>query len=48
MAEAHLSGDTQRQLLEQFDRLEIERIGAGRHEQFQRSLDLLKRTYLNG
>lgn len=48
MAEARLSDDTQRQLLEQFDRLEIERIGAGRHEQFQRSLDLLKRTYLNG
>jgi hemerythrin-like domain-containing protein len=47
MAEAHLSADTQRQLLEQFDRLEVERIGAVKREQFDRSLDLLRRTYLS-
>ena len=46
MAEARLSADSQRRLLEQFERLEIERIGAGRHEQFHKTLDSLKHTYL--
>ena len=46
MAEARLSVDTQRRLLEEFERLEIERIGAGRHEQFRKTLDFLKQTYL--
>ena len=46
MAEARLSADTQRRLLEQFERLEIERIGAGRHEQFHKALDFLKQIYL--
>jgi hemerythrin-like domain-containing protein len=46
MAEARLSADIQRRLLEQFERLEIECIGAGRHEQFHKTLDFLKQTYL--
>ena len=46
MAEARLSADSQRRLLEEFERLEIERIGAGRHEQFHKTLDFLKQTYL--
>ena len=46
MAEARLSADSQRRLLEQFERLEIEGIGAGRHEQFHKTLDSLKHTYL--
>jgi hemerythrin-like domain-containing protein len=46
MAEARLSADTQRRLLEEFERLEIERIGAGRHEQFHKTLDSLKQAYL--
>ncbi len=46
MAEACLSADSQRRLLEQFERLEIECIGAGRHEQFHKTLDFLKQTYL--
>ncbi len=47
LAEAHLPADIQRQLLEQFERLEIERIGAGRYEQFHKTLDSLKQTYLD-
>jgi hemerythrin-like domain-containing protein len=45
MAEARLSADSQRRLLEEFERLEIERIGAGRHEQFHKTLDSLKEIY---
>jgi len=45
MAEARLSADTQEQLLREFDRLEIERIGAGKHEQFHKTLALLEKTY---
>jgi hemerythrin-like domain-containing protein len=47
IAEAHLSTDGQRQLLENFERLEIEYIGAAGREQFQRTLDSLKQTYLD-
>ncbi len=46
MAEARLSADSQRRLLEEFERLEIECIGAGGHEQFDKTLDFLKQTYL--
>jgi hemerythrin-like domain-containing protein len=48
MAEAHLSADSQRQLLEEFERLEIELIGAGGHEQFDKTLDFLRQAYLGG
>ncbi len=46
MAEARLSAATQEQLLKEFDRLEIERIGAGKHEQFHKTLAFLQKTYL--
>jgi hemerythrin-like domain-containing protein len=46
MAEARLSADRQRRLLEDFERLEIEQIGAGGHERFRKNLDFLKQTYL--
>ena len=45
-AEGHLSADTQRRLLKEFERLEISLIGAGGHEQFDKTLDLLKKTYI--
>ncbi len=45
MAEMRLSAESQRRLLEEFERLEIERIGAGRHERFHKTLDSLKKTY---
>ena len=48
MAEMRLSPDTQRKLAEDFERLEVEQIGAGRHEQFHKTLDLLTKTYLGG
>ena len=48
LAEARLSADIQRRLLEEFQRLEIERIGAGGYEQFNKTLDFLKQTYLSG
>ncbi len=47
MAEARLPADGQQRLLEQFERLEIQRIGAVRHEQFHRTFDSLKQTYLD-
>jgi hemerythrin-like domain-containing protein len=46
MVEAHLSADRQQRLLEDFERLEIEQIGAGGHERFHKTLDFLKQTYL--
>lgn len=46
MAEARLSADRQQRLLEDFERLEIEQIGAGGHERFRKNLDFLKQTYL--
>ena len=46
LAEAHLSADRQRRLLVDFERLEIEQIGAGGHERFRKTLDFLKQTYL--
>lgn len=46
MAEARLSADTQEKLLREFDRLEVERIGAGKHEQFHKTLEVLKKNYL--
>ena len=45
MADARLSANTQEQLLMEFDRLEIERIGAGKHEQFHKTLAFLQKTY---
>jgi len=47
MADVHLSEETQSQLVEDFERVEIEKIGAGKHEEFHQLLDELKRVYLS-
>ncbi len=44
-AEARLGEKTQRDVMEAFERIEEERIGHGRHEEFHRSLDRLKGAY---
>jgi hemerythrin-like domain-containing protein len=46
MADAYLSSDKQEELLKEFDRLECEKIGIGRHEEFHRMLHHLKDVYL--
>jgi hemerythrin-like domain-containing protein len=46
MAERLLSEATLAELAAGFERIEIEKIGAGRHEEFHRMLDHLKRVYL--
>ena len=45
MADAHLSPETQERLIKDFDRLEHEKIGAGRHDEFHRMLHRLKGLY---
>jgi hemerythrin-like domain-containing protein len=46
MADMHLSEDQQKALLEGFERVERERIGAGKHEEFHKLLDHLQEVYL--
>lgn len=46
MADALLSAEKQEELLGGFERLEIKRIGAGRHEGFHKLLHHLKEVYL--
>jgi hemerythrin-like domain-containing protein len=46
IAEANLSFDEQSQLYDAFQRLETEKIGAGRHEELHGLLDQLKSIYL--
>lgn len=46
MAEMHLSEEKQEELLEGFESIEQERVGAGKHEEFHRLLDRLKEVYL--
>ncbi len=46
MADQRLSEERQEGLYRSFERLEVERIGEGRHEAFHRLLDDLKRIYL--
>jgi hemerythrin-like domain-containing protein len=45
MADVHLSEDKQKELLEEFERVERERIGVGKHEEFHELLDHLKQVY---
>ncbi len=45
IADMHLTEEQQRQLLEGFARVEEERIGPGRHEEFHRLLERLERAY---
>ena len=46
MADERLGARTQDALLEQFERLEVERIGVGKHEEFHRLLERLEKAYL--
>lgn len=46
MADKRLSETEQDKLAEEFEKLEIERIGAGKHEEFHALLHHLKETYL--
>jgi len=46
MADMHLTPETERELLEAFERVEREKIGPGRHEAFHALLDRLEQTYL--
>jgi len=47
MADAHLPAEKQQGLLEEFERVEEERIGKGKHEEFHRLLHELERLYLS-
>lgn len=46
LAENNLSPERQAELSEGFERIEIEKIGAGRHDEFHKLLDQLEETYL--
>lgn len=46
LADAHIPKRVQEELLEQFDVIEIERIGVGKHEEFHELLKHLKSIYL--
>jgi len=46
MADMHLSEDQQEELLEGFEKVEREKIGPGRHEEFHKLLDHLQEVYL--
>ncbi len=48
MADMHLSKREQDELLEKFEKVEEERIGPGRHEEFHKLLDNLEKNYLKG
>jgi hemerythrin-like domain-containing protein len=47
MADARLSAETQSQMEKDFERLERETIGAGKHQQFHILLNDLSKTYLS-
>ena len=46
LADSRLDAGRDNQLFEDFERLERERIGIGKHEAFHRLLDQLSNTYL--
>ena len=46
MADMHLSEEKQQELLVEFERVELERIGPGKHEEFHHLLDRLSEDYL--
>ncbi len=41
----HLSESKQKELIQQFEKVEIERIGHGKHEEFHRLIHQLKEIY---
>jgi hemerythrin-like domain-containing protein len=47
MADSRLSGKRQDELFEGFEKIEEERIGVGKHEQFHSLLEKLSRVYLS-
>jgi hemerythrin-like domain-containing protein len=47
MADARLSDRKQEELLGEFDLLEVEEIGVGKHEEFHRMIDRLRGIYLS-
>ncbi|MGB9773472.1 MAG: hemerythrin domain-containing protein [Bacteroidota bacterium] len=47
MAEATLPEEGQEKLLEEFERVENERVGAGKHEEFHKMLSTLRDIYLS-
>lgn len=47
MADMHLTEEQQRDLLGGFEKIEAEKIGPGKHEEFHQLLDTLKKIYLN-
>lgn len=46
MGDAHLTEKKQEKLLAEFERIERERIGVGKHEEFHQLLEHLRRIYL--
>ncbi len=45
LADANISQTKDSELLKKFDRLELERIGPGKHEEFHRMIEKLERIY---
>lgn len=46
MGDMRISAERQEKLLEEFEKVEIEKIGVGKHEEFHKLLDNLKEAYL--
>ena len=46
IAERVLSAETAQKIFDEFERFEVEKIGAGKHEQFHQMPDRLRETYL--
>ena len=46
MADSHIPDKTQEELLVDFEKVEEERVGHGKHEEFHRLLDVLREIYL--
>lgn len=46
MADMHIPEDEQEKLLKEFERVEVEKIGEGKHEEFHEMLKQLKTVYL--
>ncbi len=47
LADARLTGAKQEELLVEFDKFEVKEIGAGKHEEFHRTIEKLKGIYLD-
>jgi hypothetical protein len=47
MGDAKLSQEKNKELLAGFDKIENERVGAGKHEQFHAMIDQLRNIYLS-